>query len=176
MENLINDEYLLEEMLGMTPRPNSNHMRLLRSVTRQLEDYFQKRCEVATECSLYLTKEDLAKYDDEIELFKLIKEQTEYIPDIAIYCDKRSDKKTCFIGVPNLIVEIVSPSSVKMDLIKKKKLYEEYEVLEYWAIDPMDKEIKIFTDGKEFVYGFEGKVSSKKFENLRIDVSEVELI
>lgn len=172
----MNNEDLLEDILGMTPRPNTNHMRLLRSVARQLEDYFKKRCEVAVECSLYLTKEDLAKYDDDIELFKLIKKEKEYIPDVAIYCDKRSDKKTCFIGVPSLVVEIISPSSVKMDLIKNKELYKEFKVLEYWAIDPMDKEIIIFTDSKEFNYELGDKVSSQKFEGLEIDLSEVELI
>lgn len=39
-------------------------------------------------------------------------------------------------GSPDLIVEILSPSNQKRDLITKKKLYEKFAVKEYWIIDP----------------------------------------
>jgi Uma2 family endonuclease len=39
-------------------------------------------------------------------------------------------------GSPDLIIEILSPSNKKRDLITKKQLYEKFAVKEYWIIDP----------------------------------------
>jgi len=39
-------------------------------------------------------------------------------------------------GSPDLIIEILSPSNKKRDLITKKSLYEKFAVKEYWIIDP----------------------------------------
>jgi Uma2 family endonuclease len=39
-------------------------------------------------------------------------------------------------GSPDLIIEILSPSNKRRDLITKKKLYEKFGVNEYWIIDP----------------------------------------
>lgn len=177
MENQINDQYLIEEILDMAPRPSTNHMELMSEIWLQLKNYFGKKCIVANESSLYLTKEDVNEFKNDVgKLINLYKNTKETIPDIAVYCDKNQRFLKGYVGIPQLVVEIVSPTSVKMDLIKKKELYKEFNVLEYWAIDPIDKEIIIFTDGKEFSYELSDKVSSHKFEGLVIDLSEVELI
>lgn len=47
-------------------------------------------------------------------------------------------------GVPDLIVEILSPSNNRHDLDVKRKLYEKFGVLEYWIIDPKTKEASVF--------------------------------
>ncbi|HEY5744472.1 MAG TPA: Uma2 family endonuclease [Chryseolinea sp.] len=39
-------------------------------------------------------------------------------------------------GSPDLIIEILSPSNRKRDLITKKRLYEKFAVKEYWIVDP----------------------------------------
>ena len=57
-------------------------------------------------------------------------------PDICVICDKsKIDDRGCN-GSPDLIVEIVSPSSIKQDLNEKFNLYEENEVKEYWVVMP----------------------------------------
>jgi Uma2 family endonuclease len=53
-------------------------------------------------------------------------------------------------GVPDLVVEILSSSNEKYDLIKKRELYEKFGVKEYWVINPDSKESTGFfpKDGK----------------------------
>ena len=47
-------------------------------------------------------------------------------------------------GAPDLIVELISASSRKMDEVTKRKLYERYGVQEYWIVDPELETVKIF--------------------------------
>lgn len=47
-------------------------------------------------------------------------------------------------GAPDLIMEIPSPSTAYLDLTKKKRLYEQHGVKEYWIIDPDQRTVEIF--------------------------------
>ena len=75
-------------------------------------------------------------------------------PDLFIVCDK--DKRTdrgC-LGAPDLIIEILSPSSVKRDTKVKRKLYQRFGVKEYWIADPAYKSIQVFKLNKDGRYDF----------------------
>lgn len=182
MENLIKDEYLIEEILGQSARPNTNHEELLEAVKDQLKSYFKKTCKVSRECELYLTNDPVEKFmEDSIELYKLYKEIKYVEPDVAVYCDKNQRRLKGYIGIPQLVVEILSPSNSDDDLITKKALYEKYKVLEYWIISPMSKKVFIYeleNDRYVEVYNgdFNNVFTSRRFDGLEIDLSEVELI
>ena len=47
-------------------------------------------------------------------------------------------------GAPDMVVEIVSPSSYKRDHLEKKRLYAQYGIAEYWIIDPSYHSIEIY--------------------------------
>ncbi len=65
-------------------------------------------------------------------------------PDICVICDlTKIDSKGC-IGAPELIVEIISPSTVKKDLHEKYDLYERNGVKEYWIIHPYERTLTVF--------------------------------
>jgi Uma2 family endonuclease len=68
-------------------------------------------------------------------------------PDVTVVCDrsKLSDKGKGCNGAPDLAVEILSPSSAKMDRIVKYKQYEKYGVREYWLVDPTHKTVEVYT-------------------------------
>lgn len=183
MENLINDQYLIEEVLDMTPRPTTNHMELMLEILLQLRLYFGKKCIVANESSLYLTKEDINEFkNDVIKLMSLYKNTKETIPDVAVYCDKNQRFLKGYIGVPQLVVEILSPSNAEDDLITKKELYESFGIPEYWIVSPMKLEIYQYSLNKDNRYesvgrvSFKQKIKSRRFEGLEVDLSEVELI
>jgi Uma2 family endonuclease len=59
-------------------------------------------------------------------------------------------------GTPDLIVEILSPSTAKLDRGKKYQLYERYGVREYWIIDPADRALEVYhlKDGQYVRLGF----------------------
>lgn len=61
-------------------------------------------------------------------------------PDISVICDEDKRAEKGCLGAPDWIIEIVSPSSKKMDYVRKTALYREAGVREYWIVDP-DKEM-----------------------------------
>jgi Uma2 family endonuclease len=69
-------------------------------------------------------------------------------PDICVICDSdKLDDYGC-IGVPDLIVEIVSPSTAKKDYNEKFNLYEENKVKEYWIANPEAQTLEIYSFNK----------------------------
>jgi Uma2 family endonuclease len=66
-------------------------------------------------------------------------------PDIAVVHKKRLhlERRRSFLGAPDLAVEIVSPDSVDRDYEKKRRLYEEAGVSEYWIIDQDIKQVML---------------------------------
>lgn len=45
-------------------------------------------------------------------------------------------KPTVWLGAPDLVIEILSPSTVRNDQVRKFQIYERYGVGEYWILDP----------------------------------------
>lgn len=58
-------------------------------------------------------------------------------PDlVVVLADNRIITQTRVRGVPDLIIEILSPSNRKHDTGLKKQLYEQFAIPEYWIVDP----------------------------------------
>lgn len=69
-------------------------------------------------------------------------------PDLIFISKERDfiiDKKNGIMDAPDLIIEIISPSSVKIDRITKKALYEKFGVKEYWLVDPLNMSVEIYS-------------------------------
>jgi Uma2 family endonuclease len=65
-------------------------------------------------------------------------------PDICVICDpSKLDERGC-IGAPDLVVEVMSPSTNKKDIDLKFHLYEKAGVCEYWVVYPSDKAVTVF--------------------------------
>ena len=65
-------------------------------------------------------------------------------PDITVVCDPdKLDKYGCK-GVPDMVIEILSPSTRRHDLAVKYRLYQRAGVREYWIIDPDTKVVQVF--------------------------------
>lgn len=178
----IKEEYINGTKL-MTPRPRYNHNAIQGEIHFQFRSYFKKRCDVSIEGALFLTKdnvEDVKK--DKNKLLELIKsKKAEVAPDVAVYCDKNQKFYRGFLGIPQLIVEVLSPSNSEDDTIIKKKLYENFGVPEYWIISPMSKKVFIYVlEDKKYTLDLETNlqevIRSKRFEDLELDLSELELV
>ncbi|MDR3238821.1 MAG: Uma2 family endonuclease [Clostridiales bacterium] len=66
------------------------------------------------------------------------------VPDAFILCDRRKWQKDGIHGTPDLIVEVLSPSTKKNDRGSKKDLYEKAGVKEYWLVDPDIQEVEVY--------------------------------
>lgn len=176
-----------EEWIGgikfMSARPRYNHTIIAGEIHYQLKAYFNKKCTVAMEGALFLTKDSVVDIkNDSNKLNRLIKSKNaEIAPDIAVYCDKDQGFYRGFLGVPQLIVEVLSPSNSDDDTITKKDLYEEYGVPEYWIVSPMTKKARVFSlINSKYELNFECSISSliksARFLDLEIDLSELDLI
>jgi len=100
-------------------------------------------------------------------------------PDISVICDlSKIDEKGC-LGAPDMIVEVLSPSTFKRDAYEKFVLYEKSYVKEYWIVSPNDKTIHVFllqSDGKYdagTVFERKGKVPVHVFDNYPIDLEDI---
>lgn len=82
-------------------------------------------------------------------------------------------------GVPTLVVEVISPTSIVRDRVTKKELYERVGVAEYWIVDPQYQEIEVYalTDGRYQLHSaattLEGEIKSKLFGELKVDLAVV---
>ena len=101
-------------------------------------------------------------------------------PDIVFVRNERRGliEEESLHGAPDLIVEVLSPGIRKKDLRMKKKIYDYYEVQEYWLVDPDDAAVEtmIWSElGYISVCAFDkfDKLSSPLLPNLNLDLSKV---
>lgn len=133
--NLPNYNYVIEKIKGeiyKMARPSISHIRASRSVFRILDNHF-----VGTSCEFFPEPQVQLGAD-------------EVAPDACVVCDPSKIMETKIVGAPDLIIEILSPSTRKKDIEKKQPLYEEHGVKEYWTIDPKAGvvEVRVLTEGK----------------------------
>lgn len=100
-------------------------------------------------------------------------------PDLSVFCDPSKIIKAGAMGGPDLVVEILSPSTALRDQIGKMALYARHGVREYWIIDPLKKWLKVFLLGEEgkFVLREEarppGQVRCEILEGLAVELDEL---
>ena len=92
------------------------------------------------------------------------------IPDLIFITHERREEilneaDGKFHGAPEIVIEILSPGRVnaRRDLQIKRELYEIYQVPEYWAVKPQQKEIEVFRLGKGSEFYAENQVLTTSF-------------
>ena len=75
-------------------------------------------------------------------------------PDISVICDKKKITPRGCHGSPDLIIEILSPSTARRDVKEKRKLYRRFSVKEYWIVDPLNRRVDIYKLNKDGYYEF----------------------
>ena len=133
MDNLAYQEDIWDELLdgrvvAMSPRPVVNHLIVTENISRIFAGFLKgKRCSSFGDgVDVYLTKKDRV------------------IPDAVIVCNRDIIQKSGVHGVPDLIVEVLSPSTAVRDRGYKKKLYERCGVREYWIVDADSRSIEVY--------------------------------
>lgn len=121
----------------MMATPSRIHQKISGELFRQLANYLEgKKCEAyAAPFGVRLFEQDGDRPEDV---------DTVVEPDISVVCDRsKLDKHGCK-GAPDLIVEILSPSSLRHDRLVKLNLYQRAGVREYWIVDPENRSVMVF--------------------------------
>jgi len=156
---------LLDGELLLVPAPTTYHQRVLRELFVRLYIFVtsQGLGEVfIAPCDVVLSNYDVVQ------------------PDILYVSNERAHIITSdnIQGGPDLVAEILSPSTADRDLGYKKALYARYGVMEYWVVDPEAKTIEVLRlSGGEFVrhglYTQDQVLVSPSLEGLAIQLREV---
>ena len=139
--NLAYQEERREELIGgkvvmMSPRPRWNHM----SVAGNIYNIF----------SNYLRGKKCTPIQDGFDLYWDY--ENRLVPDFMVVCDPEKIKSDGVHGAPDLVVEVLSPSTMRNDKTKKKDAYARCGVREYWLVSPEEKSVEIYrTNGAELI-------------------------
>ncbi len=116
---------------AMSPGPSQAHQSVIGEIFAQLHAFLKdKPCDVF-----------IAPFD--VRLNAEGADNTVVQPDLMVVCDKsKLDGMRCN-GAPDLVIEIVSPSSSGRDKVVKYNKYLAAGVKEYWLVDPDDKTVQV---------------------------------
>lgn len=95
-------------------------------------------------------------------------------PDISVICDNNKISNRGCEGAPDWIIEIISPSSTKIDYIIKLIQYRTAGVREYWIVNPIKNIVQTYYFGEEEnsnLFSFEDEIPVHIFPNLTIKIS-----
>ncbi len=107
-------------------------------------------------------------------------EENAFQPDLLFISEERKDilKEDGVYGAPDLVVEILSPSTAYYDLRKKKEVYGRTGVKEYWIVDPEMKSVEVYVNKEGKFRLFQelkekGSIRSQIIEGLSIPLENI---
>ena len=164
-------ELIKGKLFRMSPAPKRSHQDISLVIGNGIFNFLKGK-----QCKTYMAPFDVRfpnnLNDPDDQTFTVVQ------PDICVICDlSKLDDAGCK-GAPDMIVEILSPSTASKDLNEKYHLYEEFGVQEYWVVYPGENVLEIYdlTDG---VYVSRGKfvredtVTSNVLKGLEIRLEDV---
>lgn len=155
----------------LAPAPSPEHQRISGELYRQISNYLLDK-----DCQVFAAPFDVRLPEGEERDEEIL---TIVQPDILVVCDKSKLDQRGLKGAPDMVIEIVSPSTAGRDRGVKRDLYERNGVREYWLVDYSNKTIEVYllnkgnSYGKPVVYSAEEKVPVNIFEGLEIELSLV---
>ena len=129
-------ELIKGKVVRMSPAPGSFHQTVSLNLSIILGNRLKK-----SPWRLFAAPSDvrlIRKGKDDEQIITVVQ------PDLFMVCDpSKIDEKGC-LGSPDLVIEILSHSSVNQDLKVKYEIYQEAGIGEYWVVFPGDRVVEIF--------------------------------
>lgn len=128
------EELINGQVVAMSPKPKFNHHRIAWNIANIFDYYLRgKRCTAIA---------------DGVDLF--LSDKDRFVPDVMIVCDRNKIEEDGVHGAPDLVVEVLSPSTVMNDRKHKKQVYAACGVREYWIVSPAEKTVEqyLLEDGQ----------------------------
>jgi Uma2 family endonuclease len=156
---------VIEGELFLTPSPGFCHQYIAANIEAFLRNYVEKQ-----NSGLVLDAPfDVVPTDDVV-----------LQPDVLYLSRERFSLLTenCLKGMPDLVVEVLSPSSSRRDRLQKSRLYFRHGVKEYWVVDPAAETVEVFSKGEKSwllagAYGPEDLLISPLLEGFTAPVAEI---
>ncbi|MEJ6949483.1 type II toxin-antitoxin system prevent-host-death family antitoxin [Natronospora cellulosivora (SeqCode)] len=149
--------------------PTIAHQEILGRLYLRFTEYFKDR-----KCRVFL-----APFDVHFKK-KDLKEPDVMQPDLLVICDLKNivTEKNRYMGTPTLVIEILSNSTRKKDMVDKLNTYMLSGVEEYWIVDPGQENIMVYTFKdceieKYEIYKREAIAESMVFSALSLDVDDL---
>ena len=156
---------IVEGELYLIPAPDLRHQRILRKLGTMISIHAERN---------HLGEVFYAPCDVVFSEINVVQ------PDLLFVSGARTGILTDanIQGAPDLVVEILSPSTSQRDLGMKRNLYAKYGVHEYWIVDPEGKSVEVlsWTEGgyrTEAVFPHTRRLSSPLFPDLNLNLMEV---
>ena len=164
-------ELIKGKLFRMSPAPKRSHQEIAGDIFAAIHAFLRGQT-----CKIYQAPFDVRfpneSSSSDSQTFTVVQ------PDICVVCDhSKLDDAGCK-GAPDLIVEILSPSTASKDLNEKYQLYEEHGVKEYWVVYPGEAVLEIYElQGADYVskgkFVKEDKVTSKVLPGFTMYLAEV---
>ncbi|CAN5919375.1 Uma2 family endonuclease [soil metagenome] len=155
---------LIDGELFVTPAPTTRHQRTVIRIIDALLDHAKAHGgEVLTApCAVHLSDRDMPE------------------PDVLFLLPGNLSRigERYVVGPPDLVVEVSSPSTRRLDLVRKRRLYERFAVPEYWFVDlDADRfEVYVLCDGRygaPLLVGFDDAVRATAIDGLVVSVHDI---
>jgi len=118
---------LIDGVIVAMPSPTLKHNKVAFAIATVFNNYLKgKTCEVIQAFNVRLTKKDTL------------------IPDVIVVCNKEVIRNDAVYGAPDLVVEVLSPTTAKIDKGHKMNIYARCGVKEYWLVDTRNRAIEVY--------------------------------
>ena len=139
LESLIEERYeIIRGRVYMMDSPVINHQRIVGVLFRSISNFL-----VGKTCEAIIAPFDVRLLDPGEDPDSPRPPRNIVQPDIIVVCDKKKITLKRCLGPPDLVIEVLSPSTTSKDFVAKRDLYERAGVLEYWIVDPVNRVINV---------------------------------
>jgi Uma2 family endonuclease len=154
-------EIIAGEAYAMTPAPSIKHQKISHVIDTVFGQFFKD-----LGCQPFHAPTDVV-FDD----------QNVVQPDLLVVCDKSKITENNIQGAPDLVVEILLPSTAVKDKREKKALYERFGVREYLIVYPAEELVErlLLSDGRygsPEVFGWDEVLPVAIFPELSLNLWE----
>jgi len=144
----------------MSPSPSVKHQKVVLNFGEVVNRHFREK-----ECTPFIAPVDVVL--DDINVVE---------PDVFVVCDKSKITDANIKGAPDLIIEVLSPSTGLKDRRTKKQIYQAHGVKEYLIVSPMEETVERFylkedvRYGESDIFSWHESFASKMFPDLIFDM------
>ncbi|MCD8022580.1 MAG: Uma2 family endonuclease [Lachnospiraceae bacterium] len=123
---------LIDGVIYDMAAPGGDHQTAAAQIFRQLDDYIEVN---GGSCVPFVSPIDVQLDCDD---------RTMVQPDVAVLCDRRKYTERCIYGAPDLVIEVLSPSTSKKDQTIKLRKYQNAGVREYWMVNLKQEKVIVY--------------------------------